>query len=116
MTEDHTRDQWQQDEQALASIGAQLFRQPTEIEVRVPRALADEAVAAWQREDAESFDSANESSDQRVTRHRAGALGLIGLTLEQRGRLDGDQVVVRLDAWFVGDALNAADDAGLITG
>jgi hypothetical protein len=58
----------------------------------------------------------NESADQRVTRHRAGALGLIGLSLEQDGRLEGDQVVVKLDAWFIGDALNAADDAGLIHG
>ncbi len=32
------------------------------------------------------------------------------------GWLDRDDVVVKLDAWFVGDALNAADDAGVING
>jgi hypothetical protein len=43
-------------------------------------------------------------------------LALIGAALDERGRQEGDNVVVSLDAWFIGDALNAADDAGLISG
>jgi hypothetical protein len=57
MSEDQTREQWQQHEVTLASIGAQLFAQSTEIEVRVPRALADEAVAAWQRDETDGLDT-----------------------------------------------------------
>lgn len=39
---------------------------------------------------------------------------MIGLAIEERGRADDDHVVVRLDAWFIGGALDAADDSGLI--
>jgi hypothetical protein len=43
-------------------------------------------------------------------------LALIGLSVETTGVLDGDDVVVDADAWCVGDALGAADDAGLLVG
>ena len=67
-----------------------------------------------QRTDADPRDLEAETCEQRLVRHRAGALALIGAALEDRGREDGSEVVVRLAAWFVGDALNAADDHNLI--
>jgi hypothetical protein len=108
------RSDWLRDGSLLAEIGACLAQQSREIEVRLPRALADSAVAAWRRDDVGDVDGVEESCEQRVVRHRAAALALIGLAIEERGRADGDHVVVNLDAWFIGDALNAADDSGLI--
>jgi hypothetical protein len=105
---------WQADEQVLAEIGGLLFLQVTEVEVRLPRLLADQAVAAWQREDEVDGPFPDESCEERIVRHRAGALALIGAALEDGGRAEEDEVVVRLDAWFIGDALNAAGDQGLI--
>lgn len=114
MDDEPSRSIWASDESTLAEIGAALMKQPTEIEVHLPRSLASAAVQAWQRDDDEDFDLEGESCEQRVVRHRAGALALIGVAVENGGRDDGDAVVVKLDAWFIGDALNAADDAGLI--
>ena len=108
------RPDWLRDESLLAGIGASLAKQPREIEVRIPRALADSAVAAWRRDDVGDVTGVEESCEQRVVRHRAAALALIGLAIEERGRVDDDHVVVKLDAWFIGDALNAADDEGMI--
>ena len=115
MYDDRATGQWRRDGVVLAQIGADLARQVTEVEVRLPRSLADQAVAAWQRDDGAPEGPAGESAEERAVRHRAAALALIGLALEDRGQEDGDEVVVRLNAWFVGDALNAADEAGLIT-
>ena len=114
MADDDAYKQWLVDGGVLAQIGAEFAKQATGVEVRLPRALADLAVASWQRDD-ELEDLDAESTDQRAIRYRAAALSLIGATLEVAGQPDGDEVVVRLDAWFVGDALNAADDAGLLT-
>lgn len=111
---DDLRLAWQQDEALLAEIGGALAPQQAEVEVRLPRDLADAAVRAWQRTDDDATDLDAETCEQRVVRHRAGALALIGAALEDRGREDGGDVVVRLAAWFVGDALNAADDHNLI--
>lgn len=83
------------------------------MKVRLPGKLADAALRAWHRTD-EGDTSHDESPSERLVRHQAGALALIGLAIEERGqRLDGD-VVVTLDAWQIGDALNAADDRGEI--
>jgi hypothetical protein len=94
---------------ALGEIGALLARTdlPT-IEVRIPLALARAAVAAWQRDDEGQPDP--ESYEQRVVRHRAGALGLIGLAVEERGRTEGDEVIVELSPDVIGNAVDAADD------
>jgi len=72
------------------------------------RALADAAVAAWQRDDEEELDP--EPNEQRVLRHRAGALALIGLAVEERGRADGGEVVVDFSPDVIGIALDAADE------
>ena len=39
---------------------------------------------------------------------------LIGLSIQQSGVREGDEVVVDLDAWFIGHALHEADQAGLL--
>ena len=78
-----------------------------DVEVRVPRALADKAVAAWERDEEGSPDP--EDSEQRLQRHRAGSLALIGLCIVNDGRSDGDEVVVGLQLGLIGDALYAAD-------
>lgn len=107
--------QWRKDERVLADIGAVLFDQETAVEVRLPRELADTAVEAWKRDDEdENLELSDESCEDYIVRHRAGALGLIGAAVEDRGHAEGDDIVVELDAWFIGDALNAADDRGLI--
>ena len=41
-------------------------------------------------------------------------LGLIGMAIEQRGVQDGDEFIVELDAWEIGNALEAADDMDLL--
>jgi hypothetical protein len=51
-----------------------------------------------------------------VTRGYAGTLGLIGLSVEQTGPAEDDKVVVGLDAWYIGGALEATDSAGLLDG
>ena len=105
---------WRRDEQVLAQIGGVLFGQASEIEVRLPLSLADQAVVAWQRDDQRDAPLEDEPCEERIIRHRAGALALIGAALEDRGRAEDDVVVVPLAAWFIGDALNAADDQGVI--
>ncbi len=115
MDEEQLQSTWLDDESTLAAIGASLVKQPTEIEVRIPRALAAAAVEAWSRDDdGEVADLSGETCEQRMVRHRAATLALIGVSVENGGRLDGDEVLVTLSSWFIGDALNAADDRGLI--
>ncbi len=115
MDKETMRSGWMRDEATLAEIGEELARQPTVVSVRIPRELADAAVTAWQREENDdNFDLGLETCEQRIIRHRAGALALIGAAIEGCGSTDGDVVAVGLDAWFIGDALNAADDRGLI--
>lgn len=106
--------QWELDGEVLAQIGRVLMAQSLEVEVRVPRELADAAVASWQRDGPETL--GEESSEQRAARHRAAYLSLIGCSLEELGWLDGDEVVVKLNAWFIGEALNAAEQEGLLDG
>jgi hypothetical protein len=116
MADDALRARWNDDATALAEIGAAFFAQSTRLTVRVPRELAEAALAAWTREDIESeSDEQPETHDQAITRARAGSFALIGAAIEKRGEpADDDHVTVDLDAWFVGHALDAADDAGLI--
>lgn len=114
MDDDRLRSVWLADETVLAAIGGALAPQEPEVEVRLPRGLADAAVRAWQRTD-DAVTTGEETCEQRVVRGRAGALALIGAELEDRGRADGEEVVVRLSAWLVGDALGAADDHDLLS-
>ena len=104
-------DRYRSDEAVLAAIGREFRRQVTVVEVRIPKDLAAQAIAAWERDETEAVK--DETFGERQVRHRAGALALIGLAIQERGRVDGDTFVVELDSWHVGDALNAADDLGL---
>lgn len=112
-TESKRRQQWKADERALAAVGAALQHTDRRLIVEVPTDLAEAAVAAWARDDEEASVE-GETFENRVVRHRAGTLALIGLALSERGRRFPSYVRVELDAWLVGRALDAADDHGLI--
>jgi hypothetical protein len=51
-----------------------------------------------------------ETYEQGVQRQRAGTLGLIGLSIKELGRVEGDEVIVDLSPDLIGVALDAADD------
>lgn len=114
MASRNERAQWTEDEGRLARIGEALFAQPTDIEVTLPRVLAEAALHAWHRDDPIGMPK-TETASQRTTRQRAGAFALIGAAIERQGGLGstGD-ITLMLSAWVIGDALTSADDAGLI--
>ncbi|APU13293.1 MULTISPECIES: hypothetical protein [Actinoalloteichus] len=105
------RRRYRRDSLALAELGAGLVGTTLpRIEVRLPRASADRAVAAWRALDEREGPLGGEDREQRRQRQRAGTLALIGLAVEERGRRVGDQVIVLLDAVLVVLAMEAADD------
>jgi hypothetical protein len=81
------RERYAADAAALAEIGRAIFPQPTRLRVRIPGALADLAVAAWAREEDDEGNLApgEETPEQITARHRAGTLGLIGLSVQDAG-------------------------------
>lgn len=101
-------EQYARDAEVLGRIGKALVPQDTHLQVRLPEDLAGLAVAAWQREDSDRLDA--ETPAQRIVRHRAANLDLIGLCIQNTGQPDGDDVSCELDAWYIGAALEAADD------
>jgi hypothetical protein len=101
--------------ETLARVGAAIFPQPTMVSVRLPARLADLALAAWRRDD-DASPAVPETTEQRATRQRAGTLALIGLCIEQTGRPDRGEVVCEIDAWYIGQALDAADERQLLAG
>jgi hypothetical protein len=108
------------DAAVLGQIGRAVFPQPTSIRARLPRVLADLAAAAWARDedDAENAAPREEVPEQTTARHQAGRLALIGLSIERAGggMPAGDDVLVDLEAWNIGCAFDAAEDAGLLAG
>lgn len=96
------------DAEVLGQIGRALFPQDTKLTVRLPRELADLAVAAWLRDETEPS-AVPETAGQRALRQRAAYLALIGLGVANTGRPEGDEVVCELDAWYIGGALEAAE-------
>ena len=116
MTTENAYEVWEAEVRVLADIGRAVFRQRTRVSVRLPRQLAELAVAAWKREDHEVELPEGETLEQRTTRLRAGTLALIGLAIEEGGTWDDDGVIVEIDAWHLGGAFDAADDAGLLKG
>ena len=104
--------QWREDEGALARVGAQLFEQELRLTVRLPRILAEKAVASLgARRQRLSWARKYRSCTFSPTRRDAGAYR----SVYRRDRpLGGQRGSRRLDAWFIGSALDAADDAGLI--
>jgi hypothetical protein len=93
----------------LAELGAVLRDADLPpVEVRLPAELARQAVAAWERDDTVPLVDPEPLADRR-TRHLAGTLALIGLTVKERGRTEGDEVVVALPVELAGVAMDAAD-------
>jgi hypothetical protein len=109
MPETPDQRQFREDARVLGHIGWRLVHSDMpDVEVRLPRALAESAVAAWERDHEGPADP--ESHEQRAQRHHAGTLGLIGLSIENGGRWEADEVVVGLSPNPIGNAVNAADD------
>jgi hypothetical protein len=106
--------QWSNDAETLFEIGKYLNREGHPVQVRLSKDLANRAIEAWSRDDSGEL-PAEETHEQYHLRSAAATLGLIGLTLESGFREEGDEVIFELDAWFVGAALEAADDAGVLT-
>jgi hypothetical protein len=105
-----TQQVYRREARLLGELGVVLGRALLpNVEVRLPRRLAEQALAAWQRDNSEE-PLETETCEQRVERHRAGTLALIGLSITERGRWQDDEVVVELDPVFVGLAVDAADD------
>jgi hypothetical protein len=102
--------QYCEDAQQLGELGAALIGvEIPRVAVRIPRTLAEKALAAWQR-DADDGPADPETFEQRTQRHRAATLGLIGLAIESSGHWTDDYVVVDLGADLVGAAVAASDD------
>jgi hypothetical protein len=109
MTDSERQARYRVDARTLAAIGDHLANaQIAPVEVRFPRDLADAAVSAWEWDDEGEPDT--EDLDQRTQRHHAGALALIGLSITERGRFEGDEVVVDLSPDLIGEAFIAWDE------
>jgi hypothetical protein len=104
-------DVWAADAEKLHALAQELLPQTPTVEIRISRTFADDALAAWQREE-EPGDLPQETDEQRIVRGEATTLALIGQSIEDSGIEDGDHVVFKLDAWVLGNALEAADRAG----
>jgi hypothetical protein len=109
MTDSARQARYRVDARTLAAIGDHLANaQIAPSEVRLPKALADAAVSAWEWDDEGQPDA--EDLDQRTQRHHAGALAFIGLSITEQGRLEGDEVVVHLSPDLIGEAFIAWDE------
>lgn len=98
---------YRDDTTVLAAIGACVARQTGRVTVRVPRELAEAAVAAWQR--TEEGAPGPETPERYALRDGAAELALIGLAITERGRREGEVVAVDLDVASAGAALRAAE-------
>lgn len=103
---------WEADEAVLAATGQVFFSQDINVTVHIPRALAEAAMRAWDRDDDKPY--GDETPEQARARARAGVLALIGLAIREHGRWRDGGVELELPAWYVGLALDSADEAGLL--
>ena len=99
---------WVDDGQVLAEIGRALadVALPA-VQVRLPRELADQAVAAWERDD-DDAGLLDEFPELREYRHGAAVLALIGLAVRDRGHQAGGTVLVELPADLIARAVDAS--------
>jgi hypothetical protein len=76
--------------EALRGIGSHLRAGgiPT-VEMRLPVALCERAMAAWERDDEQDDCIERETREQSVVRHQAAILALIGLALHEMGAVAG---------------------------
>lgn len=111
MDESRSQRMYREEAAVLGRIGQVFLGQEIpRIEVRLPRDVAEAAVAAWEFDDDESTGPTEETFEQRVVRSRAASLSLIGLAINERGRWTDDAVVVALHPLFIGNAVEASDD------
>ncbi|MFF5470308.1 hypothetical protein [Streptomyces achromogenes] len=108
---------YREDAKVLAAVGACVRDQAARIDVRLPKAVADAAVAAWRREESGGLEDVREggreeSREQYVLRDQAAELALIGAAVAERGRPDGADVVVALDVEGAGVAARVASSDG----
>ncbi|PWK33211.1 hypothetical protein BC793_1281 [Actinoplanes xinjiangensis] len=97
---------YRDDRTVLAAIGTRLESQVNRISVRLPRSLAESAIAAWDREESGGF--GEESREEYEMRDDAAELAWIGLAISERGVWDGEEAVVDLNVVQVAAALRAA--------
>ena len=102
---------WAADAGTLHELAQEFLPQSPKVQMWLPRVLADRAVTAWQRVE-EPGNLSPETYERRSIRDDAGTLALIGQSIEETGIQDGDDVIFKLDAWILGNALEAADRAG----
>ncbi|MFI6108145.1 hypothetical protein [Streptomyces sp. NPDC051310] len=104
---DHEQyERYREDSDVPAAIGTQVDAQVGRVAVRLPRSVAEAAAAAWERDETEG--PGEESHEQHALRDQAAELALIGLAITQRGRWEGDELVVDLDVESAGAALRAS--------
>ncbi|MFE6050571.1 hypothetical protein ACFQ6N_07450 [Kitasatospora sp. NPDC056446] len=109
MTDQEDQEQYaryREDSKVLAVIGEQVDAQLGRVTVRLPRAVAQAAVDAWERD--ESGELGEETHEQYALRDDAGYLALIGLVVSDKGRWEGEEVVVDLPVSYAGAAAQAA--------
>ncbi|MFE9789930.1 hypothetical protein ACFYO7_31610 [Nocardia salmonicida] len=106
MTEQDPNTRYRDDSKVLAAIGEWIGPRVQPVSVRLPHELAQAAVAAWNRD--ETGEIGEQAPDQYALRDRAAELALIGLAVSERGRRDGEDVVVDLHATSVAAAMHAA--------
>ncbi|MEU6183494.1 hypothetical protein [Streptomyces coeruleorubidus] len=93
------------DTKVLAAIGTRVAAQTDRLTVRVPKALAEAAVAAWEHEENDA--PGEETPERYALRDGAAELALIGLAITERGRWEGEEVAVGLDLASAGAAVRA---------
>lgn len=93
---------YREDSKVLAAIGELVDAQVGRVTVRLPRAVAEAAVAAWERD--ELGDVGEETHEQYELRGQAGDLALIGLEISEDGRWEGEEVVIDLHVHSAGAA------------
>ena len=103
---------WAKDADVLVKVGRELAKQKTEVTVTLPRTLVTAAVRSWDGDvDEEAdFDATKETPAQRRMRHRSETLSLIGSWAKLQRVTGQERVKVKVDAWFVADALRAFYD------
>ncbi|MFJ8435854.1 hypothetical protein ACIQ9P_31585 [Kitasatospora sp. NPDC094019] len=101
---------YREEAKALAAIGEHVHAQVGRVTVRLPRAVAQAAVDAWERDDSDDG-LRGETIEQYEVRGRAGDVALIGLVISDHGRWDDEEVVVDLDVSCAGSALLAYIEA-----
>ncbi|MCX5108131.1 hypothetical protein OOK13_06265 [Streptomyces sp. NBC_00378] len=106
MVDEEVYVRYREDAKVLAAIGEHVDAQVGRVTVRLPRAVAEAAVDAWERD--ESGDLGEETHEQYALRDQAGDLALIGLVISERGRWEGEEVVIDLDVVSAGAAVRAS--------